>query len=113
MDQLYSNGTTTNLVALNNNRYLTPASNNKILTTSVAFFELGINFSVSTPVYLTPMGDLCLVGKGDPTITYPFFYIFLFFSIFYFYFLLFFYFIFFLKIVFDFIQNKGFANFSS
>lgn len=66
---LPTNNTWDTIFALNSDQYLLPASNNKILTTSAAFYELGPDYTITTPVYVSPQGDVCFVGQGDPTIT--------------------------------------------
>jgi D-alanyl-D-alanine carboxypeptidase/D-alanyl-D-alanine-endopeptidase (penicillin-binding protein 4) len=55
---------------------LTPASCNKLHTTAAALYYLGSNYTYSTPLYYhgkiedtTLIGDLIVVGSGDPTIS--------------------------------------------
>jgi len=54
-------------------RYFTPASNAKLLTTAAALHQLGEQFSVRTSVYSTGtvpnLASLQVVGKGDPSLT--------------------------------------------
>ncbi|OKH43668.1 D-alanyl-D-alanine carboxypeptidase/D-alanyl-D-alanine-endopeptidase [Calothrix sp. HK-06] len=51
------------------NKYFTPASNTKLLTTAAALQQLGANFRIRTTVYQEPNGVLRVVGRGDPSIT--------------------------------------------
>ncbi|BAU63294.1 D-alanyl-D-alanine carboxypeptidase/D-alanyl-D-alanine-endopeptidase [Stanieria sp. NIES-3757] len=57
----------------NAKKYFIPASNAKILTTAAALQELGADFRIETPIYITGklphLNSLKLVGRGDPTIT--------------------------------------------
>jgi serine-type D-Ala-D-Ala carboxypeptidase/endopeptidase (penicillin-binding protein 4) len=48
-------------------KYFTPASNTKLLTTAAALQQLGTNFRIRTSVY-RDNGALRLVGRGDPSI---------------------------------------------
>jgi len=65
------------LYALNDQRYFTPASNTKLYTTVLAFAALGPDFRFRTTVetsgridsYGRLVGDLLLVGRGDPDLT--------------------------------------------
>ncbi len=50
-------------------KYFTPASNTKLLTTAAAFQELGANFRIRTSVYQNGDGVLRVVGRGDPSLT--------------------------------------------
>ncbi len=51
------------------NKYFTPASNTKLLTTAAALQQLGTNFRIRTSVYQEANGVLRVVGRGDPSIT--------------------------------------------
>lgn len=61
------------LYALDAQRYFTPASNVKLLTTAAALLELGPQFQIRTSVYgtsYTPnVTSLRVAGRGDPTLT--------------------------------------------
>ncbi|NET57531.1 MAG: D-alanyl-D-alanine carboxypeptidase/D-alanyl-D-alanine-endopeptidase [Symploca sp. SIO2E6] len=54
-------------------RYFTPASNAKLLTTAAALHQLGEKFSIRTSVYGTGtipnLTSLRVVGQGDPSLT--------------------------------------------
>ena len=63
------------LFAMNANRMLTPASNQKLITAAVAAERLGWDYTYSTKIYATGRqtggdldGDLVIVSNGDPTI---------------------------------------------
>ena len=64
------------LYSLNSSRMLTPASNQKLVTSAVAAERLGWDYRYSTKIYATgPVseggdldGDLIVVSNGDPTI---------------------------------------------
>jgi D-alanyl-D-alanine carboxypeptidase/D-alanyl-D-alanine-endopeptidase (penicillin-binding protein 4) len=63
------------LFAMNSNKMLTPASNQKLITAAVAAERLGWDYRYSTRIYATgPLangdldGDLVIVSDGDPTI---------------------------------------------
>jgi D-alanyl-D-alanine carboxypeptidase/D-alanyl-D-alanine-endopeptidase (penicillin-binding protein 4) len=62
-----------NLYRHNAQKYFIPASSVKLLTTAAALQELGADFQIETPIYITGkspnLTSLRLVGKGDPTIT--------------------------------------------
>jgi D-alanyl-D-alanine carboxypeptidase/D-alanyl-D-alanine-endopeptidase (penicillin-binding protein 4) len=49
-------------------KYFTPASNTKLLTTAAALQQLGTNFRIRTSVYRDSDGVLRVVGRGDPSI---------------------------------------------
>ncbi|MDZ7956654.1 MAG: D-alanyl-D-alanine carboxypeptidase/D-alanyl-D-alanine-endopeptidase [Aulosira sp. DedQUE10] len=49
-------------------KYFTPASNTKLLTTAAALQQLGANFRIRTSVYQNPQGVLRVVGRGDPSL---------------------------------------------
>ncbi|MCC5634707.1 D-alanyl-D-alanine carboxypeptidase/D-alanyl-D-alanine-endopeptidase [Nostoc sp. CHAB 5844] len=48
-------------------KYFTPASNAKLLTTAAALKQLGANFRIRTSVYQDADGNLRVVGRGDPS----------------------------------------------
>jgi serine-type D-Ala-D-Ala carboxypeptidase/endopeptidase (penicillin-binding protein 4) len=50
-------------------KYFTPASNAKLLTTAAALQELGVNFRFRTSIYDNGNGVLRIVGRGDPSLT--------------------------------------------
>ena len=54
-------------------RYFTPASNTKLLTTAAALHQLGAQFPIRTSVYDTGnipnLTSLRVVGRGDPSLT--------------------------------------------
>jgi D-alanyl-D-alanine carboxypeptidase/D-alanyl-D-alanine-endopeptidase (penicillin-binding protein 4) len=61
---------------LNGDKYFSPASNMKLITTIGALFLLGPEFRYGTPLVTngsirsdTLLGDLIICGKGDPTLT--------------------------------------------
>ena len=64
------------LYSLNSSRMLTPASNQKLITSAVAAERLGWDYRYTTRIYSTGAispegdldGDLVVVGNGDPTI---------------------------------------------
>ncbi len=64
------------LFSLNSSRMLTPASNQKLITSAVAADRLGWDYRYTTKIYATgPLspegdlsGDLVIVSNGDPTI---------------------------------------------
>ncbi|AFY43813.1 D-alanyl-D-alaninecarboxypeptidase/D-alanyl-D-al anine-endopeptidase [Nostoc sp. PCC 7107] len=49
-------------------KYFTPASNTKLLTTSAALKQLGADFRIRTSVYQDADGNLRVVGRGDPSL---------------------------------------------
>ncbi|MBD2195235.1 MULTISPECIES: D-alanyl-D-alanine carboxypeptidase/D-alanyl-D-alanine endopeptidase [Calothrix] len=49
-------------------KYFTPASNTKLLTTAAALQELGANFRIRTSIYQNSNGVLRVVGRGDPSL---------------------------------------------
>jgi D-alanyl-D-alanine carboxypeptidase/D-alanyl-D-alanine-endopeptidase (penicillin-binding protein 4) len=57
----------------NAKKYFVPASNVKLLTTAAVLRELGSDFRIETPIYITGkspnLNSLRLVGRGDPTLT--------------------------------------------
>ncbi len=57
----------------NENQFLIPASNTKLLTTAAALVKLGENYQIKTPIYYqgnSPrLSRLSLIGKGDPSLT--------------------------------------------
>lgn len=50
-------------------KYFTPASNTKLLTTAAALQQLGANYRIRTSVYSGGNGVLHVVGRGDPSLT--------------------------------------------
>ncbi|MBW4557642.1 MAG: D-alanyl-D-alanine carboxypeptidase/D-alanyl-D-alanine-endopeptidase [Trichormus sp. ATA11-4-KO1] len=52
-------------------KYFTPASNTKLLTTAAALQQLGANFRIRTSVYQDGDGVLRVVGRGDPSLKVP------------------------------------------
>jgi D-alanyl-D-alanine carboxypeptidase/D-alanyl-D-alanine-endopeptidase (penicillin-binding protein 4) len=61
------------LYSLAADSYFTPASSTKLLTTAAALLELGGDFRIRTPVYVTGepphLTSLRLKGQGDPSIS--------------------------------------------
>jgi D-alanyl-D-alanine carboxypeptidase/D-alanyl-D-alanine-endopeptidase (penicillin-binding protein 4) len=49
-------------------KYFTPASNTKLLTTAAALQQLGANFRIRTSIYQNANGVLRVVGRGDPSL---------------------------------------------
>ncbi|WGV23802.1 D-alanyl-D-alanine carboxypeptidase/D-alanyl-D-alanine endopeptidase [Halotia branconii] len=49
-------------------KYFTPASNAKLLTTAAALQQLGANFRIRTSIYQDGEGILRVVGRGDPSL---------------------------------------------
>ncbi|MBH8577320.1 D-alanyl-D-alanine carboxypeptidase/D-alanyl-D-alanine-endopeptidase [Nostocaceae cyanobacterium CENA369] len=49
-------------------KFFTPASNAKLLTTAAALQQLGANFRIRTSVYQNANGVLRVVGRGDPSL---------------------------------------------
>ncbi|BBD60766.1 D-alanyl-D-alanine carboxypeptidase/D-alanyl-D-alanine-endopeptidase [Nostoc sp. HK-01] len=49
-------------------KYFTPASNAKLLTTAAALKQLGADFRIRTSVYQDADGNLRVVGRGDPSL---------------------------------------------
>jgi D-alanyl-D-alanine carboxypeptidase/D-alanyl-D-alanine-endopeptidase (penicillin-binding protein 4) len=56
-----------NLYSRDAQKYFTPASNAKLLTTAAALQQLGANFRIRTSVYQDGIGVLRVVGRGDPS----------------------------------------------
>ncbi|MGH8000868.1 MAG: D-alanyl-D-alanine carboxypeptidase/D-alanyl-D-alanine endopeptidase [Brasilonema sp.] len=50
-------------------KYFTPASTTKLLTTAATLQQLGTNFRIRTSVYGGGNGVLYVVGRGDPSLT--------------------------------------------
>jgi serine-type D-Ala-D-Ala carboxypeptidase/endopeptidase (penicillin-binding protein 4) len=50
-------------------KYFTPASTTKLLTTAAALQQLGSEFRIRTSVYKDGDGGLRVVGRGDPSLT--------------------------------------------
>ncbi|BAY12645.1 D-alanyl-D-alanine carboxypeptidase/D-alanyl-D-alanine endopeptidase [Calothrix sp. NIES-2098] len=65
--QPLSSGST--LYSRDANKYFTPASNTKLLTTAAALQQLGENFRIRTSIYQNPNGVLRVVGRGDPSLS--------------------------------------------
>eukprot|EP01112_Ceratiomyxa_fruticulosa_P011459 TRINITY_DN3106_c0_g2_i1.p1 TRINITY_DN3106_c0_g2~~TRINITY_DN3106_c0_g2_i1.p1 ORF type:complete len:519 (+),score=108.20 TRINITY_DN3106_c0_g2_i1:141-1697(+) len=75
---LDNSGKKTNILYdLNGQKFMVPASNNKVLTTSTAWLSLGQNFGIQTQIIGSPSSDpsilsqACFIAKGDPSLTYP------------------------------------------
>ncbi len=58
-----------NLYSRDAQKYFTPASNAKLLTTAAALQQLGANFRIRTSVYQDGNGILRVVGRGDPSLS--------------------------------------------
>ena len=56
-----------NLYSRDAQKYFTPASNAKLLTTAAALQELGANYRIRTSVYQDGNNVLRVVGRGDPS----------------------------------------------
>ncbi|MDZ8035504.1 D-alanyl-D-alanine carboxypeptidase/D-alanyl-D-alanine-endopeptidase [Nostoc sp. DedSLP04] len=65
--QPLSTGST--LYSRDSQKYFTPASNLKLLTTAAALQELGANFRIRTSIYQNGNGILRVVGRGDPSLS--------------------------------------------
>ncbi len=64
------------LESWNKQKWMVPASNMKLITSAAVLEELGGEFRYKTPIYVrgylddsTWVGDLMIVGKGDPSIS--------------------------------------------
>lgn len=61
------------LYSLNGDKFFTPASSAKLLTTAAALSELGAEHRISTPIYSVGnppnLSSLRIKGQGDPTIS--------------------------------------------
>ena len=64
------------LESWNDQKWIVPASNMKLITSAAVLEELGAEFRYQTPIYdegylddSTWVGDLMIVGKGDPSIS--------------------------------------------
>ncbi|WP_026731311.1 D-alanyl-D-alanine carboxypeptidase/D-alanyl-D-alanine endopeptidase [Fischerella sp. PCC 9605] len=62
-------GSTQTLYNRDAEKYFTPASNTKLLTTAAALQQLGANYRIRTSVYSNGDGVLRVVGRGDPSLT--------------------------------------------
>lgn len=63
------------LFKYNDDFLLMPASNMKVLTTSLALLRLGPDYRFATRLVREPSGDVVLIGSGDPSISgrvYPY-----------------------------------------
>ena len=63
------------LYARNEDRFFLPASNMKLFTTALALLKLGPDYRFETRLIEEPVGDLALVGSGDPSLSgrlYPY-----------------------------------------
>jgi serine-type D-Ala-D-Ala carboxypeptidase/endopeptidase (penicillin-binding protein 4) len=58
-----------NLYSQDAQKYFTPASNAKLLTTAAALQQLGANFRIRTSVYQDGNNVLRVVGRGDPSLS--------------------------------------------
>jgi len=56
-----------NLYSRDAQKYFTPASNAKLLTTAAALQQLGANFRIRTSVYQDDNNVVRVVGRGDPS----------------------------------------------
>ncbi|MGK7957099.1 MAG: D-alanyl-D-alanine carboxypeptidase/D-alanyl-D-alanine-endopeptidase, partial [Crocosphaera sp.] len=63
----------TTLYELNSQKYFTPASSLKLLTTAAALLKFGASYQIKTPIYGSGSSPnltiLKVVGKGDPSLT--------------------------------------------
>ncbi|ABA20293.1 Peptidase S13, D-Ala-D-Ala carboxypeptidase C [Trichormus variabilis ATCC 29413] len=50
-------------------KYFTPASNAKLLTTAAALQQLGADFRIRTSIYENANGNFTIVGRGDPSLS--------------------------------------------
>ncbi len=57
------------LYSRDSQKYFTPASNTKLLTTAAALQHLGANFRIRTSIYQDAKGILRVVGRGDPSLS--------------------------------------------
>ncbi len=55
------------LLSVNSDQPLNPASSVKLLTAVTALQKLGVNFQFKTSFYQTKKGDFCIQGGGDPS----------------------------------------------
>lgn len=63
------------LFQFNDDYLLMPASNMKLLTTSLAMLRLGPDYRFTTRIVREPSGDVALIGSGDPSLSgriYPY-----------------------------------------
>ncbi|QLE56827.1 D-alanyl-D-alanine carboxypeptidase/D-alanyl-D-alanine-endopeptidase [Nostoc sp. TCL26-01] len=58
-----------NLYSRDAEKYFTPASNTKLLTTAAALQQLGADFRIRTSIYQNTNGNLTVVGRGDPSLS--------------------------------------------
>src|SRR5271165_918330 len=66
--QVYSLESKKILFKYNDDSLLMPASNMKVLTTSLALLRLGPDYTFSTRLVREPSGDVVLIGSGDPSL---------------------------------------------
>ncbi|WP_019509359.1 D-alanyl-D-alanine carboxypeptidase/D-alanyl-D-alanine-endopeptidase [Pleurocapsa sp. PCC 7319] len=66
-------GSGDSLYSLNGDKFFTPASSAKLLTTAAALSELGADYRITTPIYAVGnpphLTSLRIKGQGDPTIS--------------------------------------------
>ena len=66
-------GSGDSLYSLNRDKFFTPASSAKLLTTAAALSELGADYRITTPIYAVGnpphLTSLRIKGQGDPTIS--------------------------------------------
>ena len=65
--QVYNLSQGKNILSVNAEAPLNPASSVKLLTAYTALTKLGINFSFKTSFYQMKKGDFCIKGGGDPS----------------------------------------------
>jgi len=72
---VYSLESKKTLFKYNEDFLLMPASNMKVLTTSLSLLRLGPDYTFSTRLVREPSGDVALIGSGDPSLSgrvYPY-----------------------------------------
>ena len=72
--QNYNSNEYSQIYAINENQFFTPASNNKVLSTAAAFLFFGEDYQIQTPIYAdsnysTSINEVCIAGRGDPSFT--------------------------------------------
>ena len=65
--QVYNLTQGKNLLSVNADSPLNPASSVKLLTAYTALTELGVNYSFKTSFFRNKKGDVCVKGGGDPS----------------------------------------------